>query len=117
VLAQLDATDEFRSARQLYFELRARGSRVGLTTIYRTLQLLVEAGEVDQLSLADGGQLYRRCSMNRHHHHLVCRSCGRTVELEGPTVERWAQRLGAEHGFTDVSHTVEIHGTCPSCTR
>jgi Fur family ferric uptake transcriptional regulator len=65
----------------------------------------------------DGEQLYRRCGREQHHHHLVCRSCGRTVEVAGPAVERWAERQAAEHGFTDVAHTLEIFGTCAACAR
>ena len=66
-------------------------------------------------SSADGEAVYRRCSRG-HHHHLVCRGCGRTVEVEGPAVERWADRVAEEHGFTDVSHTLEVFGTCASCS-
>jgi Fur family transcriptional regulator, ferric uptake regulator len=115
VLALLAGTDEFRSAQQLHRELCGRGAKVGLTTVYRTLQLLAEAGEVDQMRLPDGEQRYRRCGREQHHHHLVCRSCGHTVEVEGPAVERWAELQAAEHGFTDVAHTLEIFGTCAGC--
>jgi Fur family ferric uptake transcriptional regulator len=115
VLALLEGTDDFRSAQQLHGDLRKRGAKVGLTTVYRTLQLLAEAGEVDQMRLPNGQQLYRRCGRARHHHHLVCRSCGRTVEVEGPAVEQWAHQLAAEHGYTEVSHTVEVIGTCAAC--
>ena len=115
VLALLDATDGFRSAQQLHAALRDQGIGVGLTTVYRTLQLLSDAGEVDQMRLPDGEQLYRRCGRNGHHHHPVCRVCGRTVEVEGPAVERWAQRQAQRHGFTDVDHTLEILGTCATC--
>jgi Fur family ferric uptake transcriptional regulator len=45
----------------------------------------------------------------------VCRSCARTIEVEGPTVERWADRIAGEHGFTDISHTLELFGLCPAC--
>jgi Fur family ferric uptake transcriptional regulator len=116
VLDLLAATEEFRSAQQLHADLRDRGAAVGLTTVYRTLQLLADAGEVDQMRLPGGEQLYRRCSHTRHHHHLVCRRCGATVEVEGPAVERWAQALAAGHGFTDVSHTLEIFGLCAACS-
>jgi Fur family transcriptional regulator, ferric uptake regulator len=116
VLALLDGTDEFRSAQQLHAQLRAGGSGVGLTTVYRTLQILAEAGEVDQMRLPDGEQLYRRCSRSQHHHHLVCRDCGRTVEVEGAAVEAWADRQAAEHGFTEVGHTLEIFGRCAGCS-
>lgn len=114
VLALLDATDGFRSAQQLHASLRDGGAQVGLTTVYRTLQLLADAGEVDQMRLPDGEQLYRRCGSG-HHHHLVCRVCGRTVEVEIPSVERWAQAQAVAHGFVDVDHTVEIVGTCTDC--
>jgi Fur family ferric uptake transcriptional regulator len=116
VLALLEDTDEFRSAQQLHAQLRSEGSGVGLTTVYRTLQILADAGEVDQMRLPDGEQLYRRCSRSQHHHHLVCRSCGRTEEVEGPAVESWAERVAAEHGFTEVGHTVEIFGRCAACS-
>ncbi len=115
VLALLECTDDFRSAQQLHAALRAQGAKVGLTTVYRTLQRLAEAGEVDQMRMPAGEQLYRRCGRGRHHHHLVCRGCGATVELEGPDVERWAEQQAAEHGFTDAIHTVEIFGTCAAC--
>ena len=117
VLALLEETADFRTAQQLHADLRAQGAHVGLTTVYRTLQLLAQAGEIDQMRLPNGEQRYRRCAVSRHHHHLVCRSCGRTVELEGPAVERWADRQAAAHGFTDVDHTLEVFGTCASCHR
>lgn len=111
--ALLDIND-FRSAQQLHAALVIRGDSVGLTTVYRTLQALLEAGEVDVVLRADGEALYRRCS-SRHHHHLVCRRCGRTVEVEGAAVERWARRVADDHGYTDISHTLEVFGTCPTC--
>lgn len=110
----LDELPEFRSAQQIHQMLRDQGSTVGLSTVYRTLQTLADAGQVDVLRTDDGESVYRRCS-NSHHHHLVCRSCGRTVEVEGPTVEHWAASVAAQHGYTDPTHTVEIVGTCSDC--
>lgn len=114
VAAVLDELDEFRSAQDLHAMLRQRGEGIGLSTVYRTLQALSDAGEIDVLRTRDGESVYRRCSSG-HHHHLVCRSCGRTVEVEGPAVERWAVRVAIEHGFTDITHTLEVFGTCSSC--
>lgn len=114
VAAALDAVSDFRSAQELHDLLKQRGENVGLTTVYRTLQSLAESGEVDVLRTGDGESIYRRCSSG-HHHHLVCRVCGRAVEVEGPAVERWADKIAAEHGFTEVSHTVEIFGRCADC--
>lgn len=115
VAALLDELEDFRSAQEVHDLLKARNQRVGLTTVYRSLQMLADAHEVDVLRTADGESAYRRCSSG-HHHHLVCRHCGRTVEVDGPAVERWAERVAADNNFIEVSHTVEIFGTCPSCT-
>ncbi|MFC8848005.1 MULTISPECIES: Fur family transcriptional regulator [unclassified Micromonospora] len=115
VLALLREVDAFHSAQRLHQMLVARNARVGLTTVYRTLQMLVDNGDIDSTRLPNGEQLYRRCRQSRHHHHLVCRSCGRTVEVAGPTVERWADQVANQHGYTDVGHTLEIFGTCGKC--
>ena len=105
---------EFRTAQEIHDDLRHRGDRVGLTTVYRTLQAMTEAGELDAIRTTEGETAYRRCSTG-HHHHLVCRSCGRTVEVSGPAVETWASAVAQQHGFRDVSHDLEIFGTCDRC--
>ncbi|TPG19593.1 Fur family transcriptional regulator [Pedococcus bigeumensis] len=116
VAAVLADTDEFRSAQELHALLREGGDKVGLATVYRNLQAMAADGEIDMLRTDEGEAVYRACSTG-HHHHLVCRVCGRTVEVEGPTVEAWATRVSAEHGFTEVRHTLEIFGTCATCSR
>ncbi|WP_068146893.1 Fur family transcriptional regulator [Rhodococcoides corynebacterioides] len=110
----LDTVDEFRSAQDLHDELRRRGDGIGLTTVYRTLQAMADAGTLDVLRTDSGESVYRRCS-DGHHHHLVCRTCGFTVEVEGAAVERWTKSVAGEHGFSDVSHTAEIFGLCSEC--
>ena len=110
----LSELTDFRSAQEIHAELADRGDQIGLATVYRTLQLLSVGGTVDVLRGDAGEALYRRCSIG-HHHHLVCRSCARTIEVEGPTVERWADRIAGDHGFTDISHTLELFGLCPTC--
>jgi Fur family ferric uptake transcriptional regulator len=114
VSALLAEAEGFHSAQDLHAMLRSRGDAVGLTTVYRTLVSMAEAGEIDVMQTPGGENLYRRCS-GGHHHHLVCRSCGRTVEVLGPAVEAWADKVAAQHGYRDVSHTLEIFGTCPAC--
>ena len=116
VVAVFDGLDGFHSAQEVHARLRASGDTVGLSTVYRAVQALVDDGELDSIRTDSGEVVYRRCS-TRHHHHLVCRTCGRTVEVAGPTVERWADRIAGEHGFTDVSHTLEIFGTCSVCAQ
>ena len=113
----LARTTTFRSAQDLHAALRESGERMGLTTVYNQLRTLAEAGMVDVLQADDGETLYRRCATPSHHHHLLCRVCGRTVEVEGRTVERWAARIAAEKGFVDVAHTLEFTGTCAGCAH
>ena len=116
VLAALDEASSFCTAQELHDVLRHRGDKVGLATVYRSLQLMADSDEVDVIRSEAGEASYRRCS-TQHHHHLVCRTCGRAVEVSGPAVEAWADRVGGEHGFTQVSHTVELSGVCASCSR
>jgi Fur family ferric uptake transcriptional regulator len=113
--AALDGLSGFSSAQQIYSELRRRGEKIGLTTVYRHLQVLSEDGQVDTIRDANGETLYRRCRTNAHHHHLTCRTCGRSVEVEGRAVERWAEQVAAQADFTAVDHTVELFGLCPEC--
>ena len=110
----LGTFSDFRSAQEIHELLSERGEAVGLATVYRTLQRLADAGEVDLLRTEDGEAIYRRCSP-AHHHHLVCRACGATVVVVGPAVERWTRAIADEHGYADVSHTLEIFGVCDSC--
>jgi Fur family ferric uptake transcriptional regulator len=113
VLASLPG---FNGAQQIHAELRRRGERVGLTTVYRHLQVLSEDGQLDTIRDASGETLYRRCRSEAHHHHLICRRCGTSVEVEGRAVEQWAEKVAAGAGFTAVDHTVELVGLCPRCS-
>jgi Fur family ferric uptake transcriptional regulator len=110
----MDGFDDFRSAQEVHDALRRAGETVGLSTVYRALQAMAEAGELDVLRAEAGESVYRRCSAT-HHHHLVCRSCRATVEVEVPAVEKWTRSVASAHGFRDVSHTLEVFGTCGSC--
>jgi Fur family ferric uptake transcriptional regulator len=113
----LAACTDFRSAQDLHSQLRAEGARVGLTTVYSNLRALADHGAVDTVRTEEGETLYRRCQTDAHHHHLVCRYCGRTIEISGPAVEKWAAAAAAGEGFVDVRHTVEIVGTCLPCAN
>jgi Fur family transcriptional regulator, ferric uptake regulator len=114
VLDELARSEDFRSAQDIHAAMRARGASAGLATVYRALQSLVDSRRADVLRTDAGESLYRECGPT-HHHHLVCRSCGKTVEVQGPAVERWTGQMAEKHGFTDVTHTVELFGTCAPC--
>jgi Fur family ferric uptake transcriptional regulator len=105
----------FRSAQEIYSLLRGSDEAVGLATVYRSLQLLADSGDVDVVRDDSGELLYRRCAGGGHHHHLVCRSCGAAFEVESAAVERWASSVASSHGFSDVEHSLEVFGICGSC--
>ncbi len=117
--AVLADADGFRTAQELFAELRGRGERTGLTTVYRHLSLLAEVGRADVVHTAGGEAKFRLCGAGvgtgeeAHHHHVVCRVCGRSVEVSAPEIEAWASSVAAAAGYTEVSHTVEVFGLCP----
>jgi Fur family transcriptional regulator, ferric uptake regulator len=113
----LERTAEFQSAQQLHAKLRDAGETLALATVYRLLQSMVSEGEVDALRSQDSETKYRRCRREEHHHHLVCRQCGHTIEITETTVQRWANKTAQQHGFTAVTHTLELVGICGTCGR
>ena len=117
ILQILAGTEEFVTAQELHSALRDSGTGIGLATVYRALSDMVAAGEVDTLRSPAGETLYRQCGESMHHHHLVCRICGRTEEVTAPGVERWARAVADEYGFVDINHEVELFGVCGDCAR
>lgn len=115
VRAALGDAPGFVSAQDLHAALRTDNTGIGLATVYRALATLAASGEADQLQSPEGEAIYRACSSSGHHHHLICRSCGRAVEIEATDVEQWAQRTAAQHGFTQAEHVVDIFGVCAEC--
>ena len=111
----LGDSESFVSAQSLHSSLRESGSPIGLATVYRALTDLATEGEADSLQ-QDGESLYRACTPGSHHHHLICRNCGLTVEIEADAVETWAQSVAAEHGFTQPNHVVDVFGLCADCS-
>ena len=111
----LGESEGFVSAQSLHASLKGSGSTVGLATVYRALADLATEGEADSLQ-QEGESLYRACTPGTHHHHLICRNCGLTVEIEADAVEEWARAVAAEHGFTQPNHVVDVFGLCANCS-
>jgi Fur family transcriptional regulator, ferric uptake regulator len=116
ILELLLEKDSFFTAQELFDALRSKGSKVGLTTVYRNLQMLADSDEVDVVRREDGESMYRRCEAEVHHHHLVCRSCGFTVELANDEIETWTKSQARKHRFSEVTHDLELFGLCKACT-
>ncbi len=115
IVGALRASPSFRSAQEIHTALRANGQKIGLTTVYRHLQRLVDDGAVDVLRQPEGEVVYRYCRSDEHHHHIVCRVCGRSAETDCPELSGWADHLAASLGYSDVSHAVEVFGVCADC--
>lgn len=107
-------SDGFVSAQDLHALIRDE-TGIGLATVYRTLANFAKSGEADSLQSPDGENLFRACATSGHHHHLICRRCGRTVEIEAAAVEEWARETATQHGFRDAQHVVDIFGICAEC--
>jgi Fur family transcriptional regulator, ferric uptake regulator len=116
VLEELADEPNGATAQEIHDRLRAHGSRIGLATVYRTLAALSEHGVVDALAHRPGEACYRLCGTG-HHHHLVCTTCNRVVELGDCDLEPWLDQLGASHGFRVTAHSVEVTGVCVSCAQ
>ena len=117
VVEVLRELENFASAKEIHHALQERGDKVGLTTVYRTLQSLSEIEAVDALHMPGGETLYRRCATEQHHHHLVCTQCGRTEEIDGGPIEEWATEVAKHHGFALTGHDAEIFGVCAECSK
>jgi Fur family transcriptional regulator, ferric uptake regulator len=114
VLSALAAERNDATAQEIHAALAARGERVGLATVYRTLAALSECDAIDALSHHPGEVCYRLCS-DGHHHHLVCERCHRVVELGDCDLDSWLSERAGRHGFTISAHSVEATGICADC--
>ncbi|MGV8969640.1 MAG: Fur family transcriptional regulator [Microbacteriaceae bacterium] len=112
----LAEAEGFVSAQALHATVRDAGSPIGLATVYRALADLASEGEADSLQ-QEGESLFRACTPGSHHHHLMCRGCGLTVEIEAVAVEDWAKSVASEHGFSAASHILDVFGLCSTCTE
>lgn len=112
----LQEPSPFRTAQEVHAVLSNRGIRVGLTTVYRTLQAFETSGKVDVVASDQGETMYRWCAVGDHHHHLVCRSCGIAAEIRSRAIEKWVKESAEKHGFSEVTHTAEMFGLCRNCS-
>lgn len=115
ILSAIVTSGDFRSAQAIHARLRADGEDVGLTTVYRHLALLTDAGQLHSIQAPDGETLYRRCQNQERHYHVLCRHCGLGAEVALPEFDQWAESTAQGMGFTEITHTLEIFGRCASC--
>jgi Fur family transcriptional regulator, ferric uptake regulator len=112
VLSQVQG---FVSAQDLHTLIERDGGHIALATVYTQLKKLATSGDVDVVMTDRGESLYRRCVVESHHHHLSCRQCGATVEVDAPELEKWSHDIGNHFGYGDLRHVVEFSGICATC--
>ena len=115
VISALEKLNTFASAQEVHGEILKNKKSVGLTTVYRTLQKLVDSNEIDFVRREDGEGAYKLCS-DTHHHHLLCEKCGKSVEFSSNKFEKILEAIAEENGFEPLSHRAEIVGLCRQCT-
>ncbi|HVM15232.1 MAG TPA: Fur family transcriptional regulator [Egibacteraceae bacterium] len=113
VLEALRERPDAVTAQDLHMELRQAGESIGLTTVYRTLTALADAGFLDTFT-RQGEQAFRLCG-DAHHHHLVCETCNRVEEIAADEVERWVREVATRRGYEVTGHRADIFGICPAC--
>jgi len=99
-------------AEELHARTRNAGHDFGLATIYRTLNLLTEAGLAEQKSFTDGKAVFEVNLPDQHHDHLICLECGHVLEFENSEIEDLQEKVAAKHGFELKSHRLDLFGRC-----
>ncbi len=116
VLEVLRAQENFRSAQQLYQDICQKWQlKIGLTSVYRILRTLAADRVAETQRAEDGEILYRLRTEAGHRHYLLCRQCGTAVAFTPVDVEEYTRRLSRQHHYADVTHYVDLYGTCPQC--
>jgi Fur family ferric uptake transcriptional regulator len=126
ILDVLLRTEGHLSAEDVYVEVRKGYPQIGLTTVYRTLELLARMGIVFKFDFGDGRSRYELSEGPegfRHHHHLVCTGCGRIIDYteyidsEKDLIDKTESGLSKKYGFKINNHLIRFYGLCDSCRR
>jgi Fur family ferric uptake transcriptional regulator len=104
-----------RSVEDIYRVVRQKDSRVGYTTVYRTMKLLADGGLAREIDLADGITRYEHLYNHEHHDHMICMQCGKSIEFYDPEIETLQDEASAQLGFKVLDHKLQIYGLCGDC--
>lgn len=104
------------SVEDIELALRGTGERIGKATIYRTVEILVRSGLVEEHDFGEGFKRYEHLfGSTPLHEHLICINCHRVVEFQSPEVVRLQEETARRNGFLPVRHRLEIYGLCQTC--
>ncbi len=115
ILEEFLRREAHTTAAELYRIVRQRDRTVGQATVYRTLKLFCEAGIAREVDFGEGVMRYEHHYGHAHHDHLICRGCGRTIEVVDKVIEELQQRLSAQYGFQLTGHALYLYGLCEKC--
>ena len=124
ILDILSKTLKHLSAEEVYLAVRKFYPAIGLTTVYRTLEILVQMGVVFKFDFGDGRARYELSKDPkgiRHHHHLVCTSCARVIDYtdfiddEVELLQRTERSLSKKYNFKITNHLIQFYGLCDKC--
>jgi Fur family ferric uptake transcriptional regulator len=117
VAAAVFYADRHVSVPEIEQALAAQSEHVGKATVYRTLELLVKAGLLQEHDFGEGFKRYEPLAARGYHEHLICVRCGRVVEFATERVERMSTAIAEEYGYLHHHHRWEIYGECGECRR
>lgn len=104
------------SAEELYLKVSKAHPGIGLTTVYRTLKLLTEAGLAKERRFGEPQGVYEKNDTDKHHDHLICTRCGAIIEFKEPVIEKMQDDVAKRYGFIVQDHKMELYGLCRSCS-
>jgi Fur family ferric uptake transcriptional regulator len=104
-----------RSVEDIYRTVREQDPRVGYTTVYRTMKLLLDCGLAREIDLADGITRYEHLFNHEHHDHMICMECGTSIEFFNAGIESVQDEASEQLGFKVLDHKLQIYGVCRKC--
>ncbi len=104
-----------RSVEDIYHTVKAIDPRIGYTTVYRMMKLMIRCGLAREIELADGITRYEHLFNHEHHDHLICMECGNSIEFYNPEIEALQDAASAQLGFKVLDHKLQIYGVCRDC--
>jgi Fur family ferric uptake transcriptional regulator len=104
-----------RSVEDIYHTVKAIDPRIGYTTVYRMMKLMIRCGLAREIELADGITRYEHLFNHEHHDHLICMECGKSIEFYNPEIEALQDAASDQLGFKVLDHKLQIYGVCQDC--
>jgi Fur family ferric uptake transcriptional regulator len=114
IYQELSDTKSFLCAQELYQCLLKKQKKIGLTSIYRALDLFESLGMVFK-AINGSSVKYKLCEVENHHHHIICKGCGKVAELNFCDISDWSKKVTESTGYQVTDHQLNFYGYCKAC--